>query len=140
MRWAVVAIALGLVAGCDAGSSEGMDLSHPVAPPDLSAPRDLFLWPPDNPDTGLPGACATANGSGPICDPATQYCFQAVGGAAHPPPHGRVPAPNLGEGCLALPTTCLPQPTCACLLALMPGVTCTCRPVDNLLLLYCVYP
>jgi hypothetical protein len=84
-----------------------------------------------------------------VCNGVGHYCGHFSGGKAHPSMpidggFGDASAcdPDAGQTyCTAIPSQCLPNPSCACVLAPMPP-TCTCDldPSGNGLVVSCVFP
>jgi hypothetical protein len=70
------------------------------------------------------------------CDIATQFCFEAGGGAQRPD------ASNFAYECKAIPSQCEPNPTCACLIAADAGTgSCPCNvEPGGAILAACLYP
>jgi hypothetical protein len=95
------------------------------------------------------------NGGGPftcsgcICDGTLNYCLFSSAGQA-PLVDAGVDDADADAGsntcdpeasaCIQIPTSCLPKPTCDCVLQAYTGCTCGVDPSGNGLVISCVYP
>ncbi len=97
--------------------------------------------PPVALDGGGPFLCF-----GCVCDGTTSFCeFTSAGQApvASDGGLGDAGACDLdgGSSCMAIPSQCLPNPTCKCVLeSFSPVCTCALDPSDDGLVVSCVYP
>lgn len=113
----------------DAGSPPMSDDSGVVADstadsaPPIESGADADAAPPgmmDGPSNSCPNACPGPCGAGTYC----QWFGDGMG--------------NGGGGCMSTPAQCLPQPTCACLLAPDAGnLGCTCTESDGAVSVTC---
>jgi hypothetical protein len=133
-----LAIAALLVTACNENALQtGADLgeAHDLAVA-VDGPAVVFdlSW---SMDGGVPWVCATASGEDE-CAPDSQYCYWYTGGGAHGHGTGIGPAsPESSPACMELPTACLPNPTCACLMANAPGYCPQCYASGRQLVLVC---
>jgi hypothetical protein len=89
-------------------------------------------------DSGGGGKDAGTLVCGPYsCDVATEFCYEAGGGAVLPDAGS-----NFTYACNPIPTQCRPNPTCACIIAADAGThgcPCSVEP-GGALLAACLYP